>query len=232
MAEHEKTGAPQTDDAHLVERVKDALLSGTESAGIDVQVSGGGGASRLHGVVDALSHKRAAEEIARRVPGVRRVDNDIAVANEETYSDKDIEEALTRKLEGKDETRGIGCRVRRGAVTLVGHAPSQEDVEEAVRLAEDTAGVREVRVERIKVGEGTDEDDAGVSREAIRHLQKMGYDPQQFQVYCDAGVLYLKGFVPTRRDRSRIKAAMHRIPGVHKVDALLVTDDQMGGEIH
>jgi len=232
MAEQEKTREHQTDDAHLVERVKDALLSDTESAGIDVQVSGGDGTIRLYGVVDALSHKRAAEEIARRVPGVSRVDNDIAVANEETYGDKDIEEALTRKLEGREETRAIGCQVRRGVVTLVGHAPRQEDVEAAVRLAEDTAGVKEVRVERIKVGEDRDEDDADVSREAIRHLRKMGYDPQQFQVYCDAGVLYLKGFVPTRRDRSRIKTAMHRIPGVQKVDALLVTDDQMGGEVH
>lgn len=232
MAEQQKTRGPQTDDAHLIARVKDALLSETESAGIDVQVSGGDGTIRLHGVVDALSHKRAAEEIARRVAGVSRVDNDIAVANEETYSDKEIQETLIKKLEGREETRTIGCRVQRGVVTLVGHAPRQEDVEEAVRLAEDTAGVREVRVERIKVGEGEEEDDADVSRQAIRHLRQMGYDPQQFQVYCDAGILHVKGFVPSRRDRSRIKTAMHRIPGVHKLDALLVTDDQMGGEIH
>ncbi|OTA42274.1 MAG: hypothetical protein A6D92_00405 [Symbiobacterium thermophilum] len=68
-------------DEQLAKQVKEALLAQTDSAGIDVQVSARDGTVRLHGVVDALSHKSAAEEIARRVPGVRRIDNDITVAN-------------------------------------------------------------------------------------------------------------------------------------------------------
>lgn len=226
MAEH------QTEDAVLIQRVKDALLSQTESAGIDIQVSGQDGTIRLHGVVDALSHKRAAEEIARGVPGVSHIDNDIAVANEEARSDKELQEALTRKLSAAEGLEAVGCRVLRGVVSLVGHVKHREEVAAAVRLAEETAGVREVRVERIKVGEGEEADDADVSQEAIRHLKRMGYDPQQFQVYCDAGVLYVKGFVPTRRDRSRIKTALHRLAGVDRLEALLVTDDDLGGEIH
>lgn len=245
MAEHQSTHQdhqkpfhppgvqePFNHDLHLIKEVKDALLKGTESAGIDVQVSGGGGRVRLSGVVDVLSHKRAAEEIARKIPGVHQVDNDITVANEETFTDKHLMEAVNSKLGVSPDLRDIGCRVHRGTVTLVGHAATYGDVEKAVRLAEGMAGVREVRVARVKVGEGHKEDDADVSRSAERLLDEMGFDHRLFEVYCDAGVLFVKGFVPTAEDRSRVKKAMHTIPGCDKLEATLITDDQVAGEIH
>lgn len=219
-------------DALLVEEVKDALLRGTESAGIEIKVTAENGNVRLVGVVDALSHKTAAETIARRIPGVQRVHNDITVANEETVSDKGLIETVTQKLVRNPETRNIGCRVHNGVVSLVGHAGSYDDVQTAVRLAEDIAGVKEVRVLRVKVGEGQKEDDADVSRSAERLLDQMGFDHRLFEVYCDAGVLFVKGFVPTGEDRSRIKTAMHTIQGVDKLEALLISNDQVAGEIH
>lgn len=219
-------------DKYLADEVKNALLAGTESAGIDVQVSGGDGTIRLYGVVDVLSHKRAAEEIARKIPGVRRVENEITVANEETATDKDLVAAIAKKLGRNDRTRNIGCRVHKGVVTLVGHADDHDDIKTAISLVEDMAGVREVRLQRVKVGEGRDEDDADVARAAERLLDEMGYDHQLFEVYCDAGVLFVKGFVPAREDKSRIKTAMHRLSGVEKVEATLIPEEQVGGEIH
>lgn len=225
---------PYVDDVALIQRVKDALLTQTDSAGIDVKVSAEDGWVRLHGVVDALSHKTAAEEIARKVPGVRRIENDIAVANEETYTDKDLLSAVTERITRNPGFESIGARVHKGTVTLVGHAESYKDVEEAVRIAEGIAGVKEVRVQRVKVGEGKDEDDADVSRAAERLLDQMGYDSDLFQVYCDAGVLFVKGLVPTRADKSRIKTAMHKIQGVDKLEALLIPEEQMleADEVH
>lgn len=226
---HEK---PFDHDAVLAEEVKGALLRGTESAGIDVQVDVVEGTVRLSGVVDVLSHKTAAEEIARKIPGVRRIDNSIAVANEETHGDKDLLEAVTRKLTRSEATRNVGARVHKGVVTLVGHAATYEDVRTATGTVEGMPGVKEVRVARVKVGEGRDEDDADVSRAAERLLDVMGFDHRLFEVYCDAGVLFVKGFVPTREDRSRVKTELHKIPGVGKLEALLITDDQTAGEIH
>jgi hyperosmotically inducible protein len=223
---------PFNHDAHLIREIKEALHRGTESAALDVQVSAEDGAVRLSGVVDVLSHKRAAEEIVRRIPGVRHIDNDIAVANEEPRSDQQLRHEVTEKLAAHPDFRGIGCEVHKGVVTLVGHAEHRTDIGEAVRLVEGMPGVREVRVERIKVGEGHREDDRDVRIEAERRLEGMGYDVTQFQVYCADGVLHVKGFVPTRADRSRIKTAMHEIPGVNRVESLLVTDDQLGDEIH
>jgi osmotically-inducible protein OsmY len=245
MAEHQSTNQdrqkafnppgvqePFNYDLDLKDRVKSALMSGTESAGIDVQVSTEDGVVRLHGVVDVLSHRRAAEEIARRIPGVTRIENDITIADEEHKSDKDLYHMIGNRLSHRPELRNIGCRVHKGVVTLVGHAGSHDDIEAAVSLVEDMAGVVDVKIQRIKVGEGQKEDDADVSRNAERLLEQMGYDQTLFEVYCDAGVLFVKGFVPTREDRSRIKTEMHKLDGVDKLEALLVTDDETGGEIH
>lgn len=218
---------PFNHDLHLMKEVKDALLTQTDSAGIDIKVSAEDGWVRLYGVVDALSHKTAAEEIARRIPGVHRIENDITVANEETFSDKDLVAVVNQRITKLPEYRNIGARVHKGVVTLVGHAGSYGDVQEAVRIAEGVPGVKEVRVQRVKVGEGEKEDDADVSRSAERLLDQMGYNHELFEVYCDAGVLFVKGLVPTREDKSRIKTAMHKIPGVDKLEALLIPEDQM-----
>lgn len=223
---------PVSDDAQLIKAVKDALLAQTESAGIDVKVSAEDGNVRLTGVVDVLSHKRVAEEIVRRIPGVRRIENDICVANEETASDKDLIAAITNKLTRDGDSPDVGCRVHKGVVTLVGHAATYGDVRAAARLVEDMAGVREVRIERVKVGEGQEEDDADVARTAERLLDKLGYDHRLFQVYCDAGTLFVKGFVPRRDDKGRIKTAMHEIPGVAKLEATLIPEEQVAGELH
>lgn len=245
MSEHEPHGyeeegtaqppaakRPINHDLSLIQEVKEALLTGTESAGIDVKVSVEDGSVRLHGVVDVLSHRRAAEEIARRLPGVRHIENDITVANEEASSDKHLLEAVTAKLTSREELRQVGCTVHKGVVSLVGHAGSYGDVAKAVRLVEGMAGVREVRVEQVKVGEGKKEDDADVSRAAERMLAHLGYDPQQFQVYSDAGVLFVKGICPRHEDKSHIKTAMHKIRGVDKLETTLVSEDEIAGEIH
>src|SRR5690606_766106 len=105
-------------DEYLEKEVKDALLAQTDSAGIDIQVSARDGRVRLSGVVDALSHKSAAEEIVRRIPGVRGIDNDITVADEEMRTDRDLEGAVASRLAGVPEYSRLGARVEKGVVTL------------------------------------------------------------------------------------------------------------------
>lgn len=235
MAEHQTTHRDRTEpnlDALLVHEVKNALLMKTESAGIDVQVSAGEGTVRLHGVVDVLSHRTVAEEIAKTVPGVKRVINDITVADEEHRSDKHIMEDLNEKLARTPFGRGLGCRVHRGVVTLAGKADRQTDLAEAIRFVEGFPGVREVKHQRIRLGEGRSDDESDVSVAAERLLDELGYDHRLFQVYCAEGTLYIKGFVPTRADRTRIKTAMHGIPGAFRLEATLITEDRLEDEVH
>lgn len=223
---------PFNHDHFLAAECKEALLRGTESAGLEIHVQCNDGFIRLTGVVDVLAHRSAAEDIVRKIPGVKDIENDITVANEETASDKHLEEIIHSKLAHHRTGGQVGAKVHRGVVTLVGHAGTHDDIQSVVKLVEDTPGVREVKLAGIKVGEGREEDDADVARSAQMLLDKLGYDHRQFQVYCDAGVLFVKGFVPTKEDRSRIKIAMHTISGVDKLEAMLITDDQVGGEVH
>lgn len=239
MAEHQSTNQdrqkpfnppgvrePFNHDMHLAAECKEALLRGTESAGIEIHVESNDGIIRLTGVVDVLSHRSAAEDIVRRVPGVKDIENDITVANEETASDKDLEDAISRKLAHHRTEGQVGAKVHKGVVTLLGHAGTHADVKSAVKMVEDITGVREVKLAGIKVGEGRDEDDADAATSAQKMLDKMGFDHHQFQVYCDAGVLFVKGFVKNKEDRSRIKTAMHTISGVNKLEATLIPDDE------
>jgi hyperosmotically inducible protein len=223
---------PMNQDLHLVEEIRNALLTQTESAGIDIKVSAEGDAVRLHGVVDLLSHKTAAERIAAGIPGVMHVDNDITVADEEWKTDKHLQESITEKLTHNGRIKNMGAVVHRGVVQLVGHADTHENMTLAKKIVEDMPGVRELRFLQVKVGENRSEDDGNVSRAAEASLARLGYDPETFQVYADAGTLYVRGIVPTKEDKSRIKTEMHHISGVFKLVTTLVPEEQMGGEIH
>lgn len=218
-------------DRELVTVVKEALLRETESAGIDVQVSATEGGVRLSGVVDVLSHRRAAGEIAHRLLGRGRVENDITVANEEGVSDKALQERVTEALARHDRFRRLGAHVHRGVVTLMGRADRVETVDEAFRMAEGLAGVREVRVEDVHLGAGTEADEAAASAAALHLLEQMGYDPVAFQIYCWEGRLFVKGILPAGADPRQIEGALRRLPGVERVESTLVTADQIE-EIH
>lgn len=238
MTEHQTNHRDRTvqgvtdNDAILANEVKQALLRDTESSGIEIHVQVNGGAVRLTGIVDVLSHRASAEEIASRIPGVHRIENDITVANEEQISDKHLMELVNERLARSPFGEGIGCRVHRGVVILVGRAETADGVDAAIRFVQDIQGVREVRTQRIHIGEHRKEDDADVSRAAEHLLDEMGYDHRLFEVYCADGTLHVKGFVPTREDKSRIKTEMHKIPGAHKLESLLVPEERLIDNAH
>jgi len=238
VTEHQTNHRDQTvqgvtsNDATLAHEVKQALLRETESSGIEIHVGADGGTVRLSGVVDVLSHQMNAEQIARRIPGVHRIENDITVANEEQISDKRLMELINERLAPTSFGEGLGCRVHRGVVQLVGRAGTNDSVQAAVTFVQDIQGVREVRTQRIHIGEHRKEDDADVSRTAEHLLEQLGYDHRLFEVYCADGTLHVKGFVPTREDKSRIKIEMRKIPGVHKFESLLVPDERLLDNAH
>lgn len=228
---HSDRHDPIDHEQRLVQDVKDALLRGTESAGLDVRVASANGTIRLYGVVDVFSQKTAAEAIARRIPGVRHVENDITVANEGDFGDKRLLEVVTERLTSVPDLRDVGCRVHRGRVELVGHVATRGDEMRAVQVAGSTPSVAGV-TSHLKIGEGQDEDEGMLSRVAERLLDQMGLDSGQFEVYADAGVLFVKGFVKDDFQRKQVIRMMERLDGVQKVEATLITHLETGGEIH
>lgn len=214
-------------DVYLTEQVKEALMKGTDSAGVDIQVECRNGVINLFGVVDVLSQRTQASEIVQNIPGIMEISNNITIADEEHRSDKWIHGELTKQLQRSPWGQAMGCEVKHGVVTLVGHAGSSEDIAHAIRLAESFPGVVRVMNGPIKVGEGHREDERDMAYEAENLLDKMGYDHDDFEVVVNAGHLSVKGFVHGHEDRTKIRERLGRIPGVEHLDTLLVTDDQV-----
>lgn len=218
---------PQPDGGTLAEKVKEALLLHTESAGIDVKVDVQDGVVRLHGIVDTYSQVHACVEIARQVPGVRRVENDLTVHSEKGWTDARARRELNRRLAARDSTEAVSAEMVNGSVTLVGHVARAEDRDEALRIARGVPAVKGV-VSRIKVGAGREEDDALISRYAKRLISQMGYDPGDFTIWAENGVVHIRGLVDSHPAASRIRSLLRRIEGVVRVDALLPVDPDQG----
>ena len=68
------------DDASITAAVKTELLADKRTEGFDINVDTRNGNVTLRGGADTLADKLAATELARKVKGVRSVDNDIVIA--------------------------------------------------------------------------------------------------------------------------------------------------------
>lgn len=122
----------------------EVLHQGSGEACIDILVEGG--AVRLRGQVESLSHRRLAEVLCWWSLGCERVDNLLKVIPAEADNDGEVSDALRLAME-KDplvHADQISIQVHDGSVLLQGFVPSQEER----RLAELDAwyipGVHEV----------------------------------------------------------------------------------------
>lgn len=110
----------------------------------------------LTGAVKEPRMKARAEEIARAVPGVAQVINELQVTDQggigTTANDLVIEQKLGVKYAADSAVDGANFRVRavNGAVYLFGRAYSQVELDKAIALARDTDGVRRV-VNHVRV---------------------------------------------------------------------------------
>lgn len=209
--------------------VKQELLRQTESAGIDVHVDAGdGGHVRLHGVVDTLSQKQAAADIARQTSGVRTVENGLAVHVEKERDAEVVRRTLAGRFARHPRMEGVAAEWVKGVVTLRGHVETPADEQEAVTMAMGAAGVKEVN-SYLKVGVGRDDDDAAVGRKARQVLAEAGLDPGQFTLWCDAGRLFIRGLVDSEETARRIRRLVGGLDGVAVVDALLPVDPDAAG---
>ena len=142
-------------DAALTElKVKAALLEklGTDALGIKVTVVGD--KVTLTGAVKKRSTEEIAEEVARSVAGVRKVDNRLEIAEGDRAGGNLEAEAADSLLESKVKmalAEEIGRHAWKveveatdGVVSLRGTVPDRERREIAVKTARGTKGVRKV----------------------------------------------------------------------------------------
>jgi endonuclease YncB( thermonuclease family)/osmotically-inducible protein OsmY len=121
-----------------------------ENLALDVNTDVYQGRVMLTGLVKTAATRKKAEELARQVPAVQELFNDLQITEEGglgmTLSDLSIETRMRVMLVMAEGVKSINYRWRanKGIVYLLGTADSPEELAHVVSLASETEGVREV----------------------------------------------------------------------------------------
>ena len=149
-----KTVTAEVTDSWLTLKTKLALLADERVSSNDVSVKTMKGVITLHGKVASAEEQKAAEEIALKIEGQKKVVNQLTVvpALERKRVDQqddqivtDVKTALTK--DASLQKAAIDVRAEKGIVTLTGKAPSLATSVRASEVAPRVAGVRAVRNE-------------------------------------------------------------------------------------
>jgi endonuclease YncB( thermonuclease family)/osmotically-inducible protein OsmY len=123
-----------------------------ENLVLDVNTDVYKGRVMLTGLVKSAATRKKAEELARQVPAVQELFNDLQITEAGgmgvTLSDLAIETHMRLMLMMAEGVKSINYRWRanKGVVYLLGTADSAEELAHVVSLASETEGVREVVV--------------------------------------------------------------------------------------
>jgi hyperosmotically inducible periplasmic protein len=148
------TTTREVTDSWLTLKTKLALLGDERVSSNDVSVKTVKGVITLHGKVPSADEQKAAEEIALKIEGQKKVVNHLTVvpAAERKAIDRqddqivtDVKQAITKDASLKKAD--INVRAEKGIVTLTGKAPSLETSVRASTVARWVPGVRAVRNE-------------------------------------------------------------------------------------
>jgi micrococcal nuclease len=121
-----------------------------ESFGLDVSADVYQGRVMLTGVVKNAAIREKAERLARQVPAVQEIFNDLQISDEggifDTLRDVFIENELKLKLMMADGVNSINyrCRANNGMLSLLGSSQSPEELARVVSIARETEGVHKV----------------------------------------------------------------------------------------
>jgi osmotically-inducible protein OsmY len=208
MKDHEPEIAKSDVSTHaLIGAVRNALAESGEIDMSNIAVRAGNGVVYLTGTVDTMQQKEAAVRIARRTPGGKYVENDLAISASKSESDSILFDKVSDVLGSfpVDDPARIGVRaVGRGIVYLSGKAKNVFEVRRAVELAESVPGVKQV-ISEIDVAPGELADEIGLKNSVMDELDDdPRVNPYSIKVCIDKADVYLDGEVD---DEESIEAA-------------------------
>jgi hyperosmotically inducible protein len=141
-------------DMYITSATKMRLLADERTPATDINVDTREGVVTLFGIVDTDAAKRAAEEDARKVSGVRTVRNELQVvpkAKQERVEarDEDIQKQISQRLKQRQDLAGanIDVEVKNGVARLTGKVENDDQRLAAAVAARSTSGVRSVQDE-------------------------------------------------------------------------------------
>ncbi len=146
----ESTGET-VDDSAITAKVKAELVKDHETKARDIGVQTYRGVVQLSGFVDSDAERQKAEADASQVTGVRSVQNDLKVSDQQTTVGSAIDDtAITTKVKAAlvgnptTKARAIKVTTSHGVVELSGFVDSQEEKDTAAQVASSVQGVKGV----------------------------------------------------------------------------------------
>lgn len=146
-------------DADIVNRIKKELREKMQLSSMDINVDCKQGNVILSGIVDVLSEKIFAKEIAGKIDGVISIENGITIGMDSNITDSHIKYEIENKIYGEEESdslSNVGVDVKGGTAILMGHVENNSDKRKAVELASSSRGVVNI-VDSIKIDSSKDE---------------------------------------------------------------------------
>jgi osmotically-inducible protein OsmY len=135
-------------DMWITSATKMRLLADSQTPALDINVDTWSGVVTLFGIVPSQEAKAAAEADARKVSGVKRVENELqVVANVEQAAGQVRDEELEREVKkalATPEFKDITVDVKNGVARLTGTIPTGAQRLEAAVIVRAVPGVRAV----------------------------------------------------------------------------------------
>lgn len=149
---------PNIPNRSLILTVKLALLADQRTAPYRIEVDTNGEGAVLSGKVSNDSEKRASEEVARRVEGIKSIVNKLEVVPElrnniTQRQDQTITEYVKERFKKSAtlEAAGFGIKTENGVVELSGRTRFQVIVLEAAEAARQVPGVKAVKTHDVRI---------------------------------------------------------------------------------
>ena len=145
------TAGTELNDTLVTTKVKTALLADSDISGLDVQVETRNGVVQLSGFVENQSQIDRAVAATRDVEGVRSVENNIGLTSSSpTVGGKVDDSMITAKVkagllaDSEVKSFDIAVNTRQGEVQLSGFVENQNQIDQAIAIANKVSGVTQV----------------------------------------------------------------------------------------
>jgi len=184
-------------DAEVRQEAVEALIRDVRVDASHVDVHVVNGVVTLRGRIPTPFERRVAEDIVRRIKGVRDLRNELQVAANAARSDAEIAADVRSALERYPglEAQHIGVRVQNGVVTLTGVVGSYAERANAEAAAWQSTGIADV-VNNLAIEPAMTRTDSEMASEVrIDLAHNLDLTRLKIEVEVQGGVVFLRGTV-------------------------------------
>ena len=205
-------------DERITDTIKEKLHEWMQESAMDINLFCRDGYVHMSGIVDVLTEKKYAEEVAINTTGVRKVENKITVAMDGNFNDKHIEKEVLNKLSDYDNesVSGLGVKVNDGVVNILGEVDTLMDANIAMNLASQIRGVKNV-VNNTNIASAGKYDDASISNKILQELSRTTLSYKDIHRDVDGGIVRLSGYLNNSAEVELAKEIAMNVEGVRKV---------------